>query len=433
MSKLIRGGRVLDPASGLNELHDILIEGDKIGAVGPPGSLEAKLDASSQIIEANGFWVVPGLIDLHTHLREPGEEYKETILTGSQAAAAGGFTAVCCMPNTKPANDNSAVTDFILRRAAEADLVRVLPVGAISQGQQGEILAEYAELKEAGAVAVSDDGQAVMNSQLMRRALEYVQVFDLPVISHAEDRDLAGDGVMNEGLVSTRLGLREIPGVAEDVMVFRDCSLAALTGGRLHIAHVSSAGAVDLVRQFKARGVQVTAEATPHHFTLTDEALESFDTNLKVNPPIRSSNDLAAIQQGLADGTIDAIASDHAPHSTIEKDVEFDYAAFGMIGLETALPLTLRLVDQGLLSPLDAVAKLTSNPARIIGVDLGRLASGLPADVTLIDPERAFTVDVNQFRSKSKNSPFHGWHLKGKAVMVLRDGKVIFRDENPTD
>ena len=433
MSKLIRGGRVLDPASGLNELHDILIEGDKIRAVGPPGSLEAKLDVSSQIIEANGFWVVPGLIDLHTHLREPGEEYKETILTGSQAAAAGGFTAVCCMPNTKPANDNSAVTDFILRRAAEADLVRVFPVGAISQGQQGEILAEYAELKEAGAVAVSDDGQAVMNSQLMRRALEYAQVFDLPVISHAEDRDLAGDGVMNESLVSTRLGLREIPAVAEDVMVFRDCSLATLTGGRLHIAHVSSAGAVDLVRQFKARGVQVTAEATPHHFTLTDEALENFDTNLKVNPPIRSSNDLDAIQQGLADGTIDAIASDHAPHSTIEKDVEFDYAAFGMIGLETALPLTLRLVDQGLLSPLEAVAKLTSNPARIIGVDLGRLASGLPADVTLIDPQREFTVDVNQFRSKSRNSPFHGWHLKGKAVMVLRDGKVIFRDENPTD
>jgi dihydroorotase len=417
----------------LNELHDILIEGDKIRAVGPPGSLEAKLDDSSQIIEANGFWVVPGLIDLHTHLREPGEEYKETILTGSQAAAAGGFTAVCCMPNTKPANDNSAVTDFILRRAAEADLVRVFPVGAISQGQQGEILAEYAELKEAGAVAVSDDGQAVMNSQLMRRALEYAQVFDLPVISHAEDRDLAGDGVMNESLVSTRLGLREIPAVAEDVMVFRDCSLATLTGGRLHIAHVSSAGAVDLVRQFKARGVQVTAEATPHHFTLTDEALESFDTNLKVNPPIRSSNDLDAIQQGLADGTIDAIASDHAPHSTIEKDVEFDYAAFGMIGLETALPLTLRLVDQGLLSPLEAVAKLTSNPARIIGVDLGRLASGLPADVTLVDPQREFTVDVNQFRSKSRNSPFHGWHLKGKAVLVLRDGKVIFRDENPTD
>jgi dihydroorotase len=417
----------------LNELHDILIEGDKIRAVGPPGSLEAKLDDSSQIIEANGFWVVPGLIDLHTHLREPGEEYKETILTGSQAAAAGGFTAVCCMPNTKPANDNSAVTDFILRRAAEADLVRVFPVGAISQGQQGEILAEYAELKEAGAVAVSDDGQAVMNSQLMRRALEYAQVFDLPVISHAEDRDLAGDGVMNESLVSTRLGLREIPAVAEDVMVFRDCSLATLTGGRLHIAHVSSAGAVDLVRQFKARGVQVTAEATPHHFTLTDEALENFDTNLKVNPPIRSSNDLDAIQQGLADGTIDAIASDHAPHSTIEKDVEFDYAAFGMIGLETALPLTLRLVDQGLLSPLEAVAKLTSNPARIIGVDLGRLASGLPADVTLVDPQREFTVDVNQFRSKSRNSPFHGWHLKGKAVLVLRDGKVIFRDENPTD
>jgi dihydroorotase len=428
MSKLIRGGRVLDPASGLDGFRDVLIEGSRISSVRPSDSLEVRPDSSLEIIEAGGLWVVPGLIDLHTHLREPGEEYKETILTGSQAAAAGGFTAICCMPNTKPANDNSAVTDLILRRAAEADLARVFPVGAISRGQKGEMLAEYAELKEAGAVAVSDDGQAVVNSQLMRRALEYAQIFDLPVISHAEDRDLAGDGVMHEGLVSTRLGLREIPGVAEDIMVFRDCSLAALTGGRLHIAHISSAGAVELVRQFKARGVQVTAEATPHHFTLTDEALESFDTNLKVNPPIRSASDLAAIHQGLADGAIDAIATDHAPHSTIEKDVEFDYAAFGMIGLETALPLTLRLVEQGLLNPLEAVAKLTSNPARIIGVNLGSLAPGLPADVTLIDPQREFTVDVNQFRSKSRNSPFHGWHLKGKAVMTLRDGKVIFSD-----
>ncbi|MGD8530522.1 MAG: dihydroorotase, partial [Syntrophobacterales bacterium] len=378
-------------------------------------------------IEAKGLWVVPGLIDLHTHLREPGEEYKETILSGSQAAAAGGFTSICCMPNTKPVNDNSAVTDFILRRAAEADLVRVFPVGAISQGQRGEVLAEYAELKEAGVIAISDDGQAVMNSQLMRRALEYAQVFDLPVISHAEDRDLADDGVMHEGLVSTRLGLKEIPNVAEDVMVFRDCSLAGLTGGRLHIAHLSSGGSVELIRQFKAFGVKVTAEATPHHFTLTDEALENFDTNLKVNPPIRSSKDLAAIHQGLADGTIDAIATDHAPHSTIEKDVEFDYAAFGMIGLETALPLTLRLVEQGILSPLEALSKLTCNPASILGVELGRLSSGLQADITLIDPLREFTVDVNQFRSKSKNSPFHGWNLKGCAVMVLRDGKVIFR------
>ncbi|MGD8370045.1 MAG: dihydroorotase [Syntrophobacterales bacterium] len=428
MSKLIRGGRVIDPASGLDDLHDILIDGDKIRAIGPPGSLEEISDTAFEVIEANDLWVVPGLIDLHTHLREPGEEYKETVLTGSQAAAAGGFTAVCCMPNTKPVNDNSAVTDLILRRAAEADLVRVFPVGAISQGQKGEMLAEYAELKEAGVVAVSDDGQAVMNSQLMRRALEYAQVFDLPVISHAEDRDLAGDGVMHEGLVSTRLGLREIPGAAEDIMVFRDCSLASLTGGRLHIAHVSSGGAVEIVRIFKARGVRVTAEATPHHFTLTDETLENFDTNLKVNPPIRSASDLAAIQQGLADGTIDAIATDHAPHSTIEKDVEFDYAAFGMIGLETALPLTLRLVDQGILSPLEAIAKLTSNPARIIGIELGRLAPGLPADVTLIDPKREFTVDVNQFRSKSRNSPFHGWDLRGKAVLVLRDGIVIFAD-----
>jgi len=428
MSKLIRGGRVLDPASGLDDFHDILVVGRVIKAVGPPGSLDSELQGSTEIIEAEGLWVVPGLIDLHTHLREPGEEYKETILTGSRAAAAGGFTSVCSMPNTKPVNDNSSVTDLIFRRAAEADLVRVFPVGAISQGQRGEVLAEYGELKEAGAVAVSDDGQAVMNSQLMRRALEYAQVFDLPVISHAEDRDLAADGVMNESLVSTRLGLREIPSAAEDVMVFRDCSLAELTGGQLHIAHVSSGGSVELVRQFKARGVRVTAEATPHHFTLTDEALEDFDTNLKVNPPIRSSKDLTAILQGLADGTIDAIATDHAPHSTIEKDVEFDYAAFGMIGLETALPLTLQLVEKGILSPLEALSKLTCNPAKILGLELGRLSSGLQADITLIDPLREFTVDVNLFRSKSRNSPFHGWKLKGCAVVVLRDGKVIFRD-----
>ena len=428
MSKLIRGGRVLDPASGLDDFHDILVVGSVIKALGPPGSLDSELQGSTEIIEAEGLWVVPGLIDLHTHLREPGEEYKETILTGSRAAAAGGFTSVCSMPNTKPVNDNSSVTDLIFRRAAEADLVRVFPVGAISQGQRGEVLAEYGELKEAGAVAVSDDGQAVMNSQLMRRALEYAQVFDLPVISHAEDRDLAADGVMNESLVSTRLGLREIPSAAEDVMVFRDCSLAELTGGQLHIAHVSSGGSVELVRQFKARGVRVTAEATPHHFTLTDEALEDFDTNLKVNPPIRSSKDLTAILQGLADGTIDAIATDHAPHSTIEKDVEFDYAAFGMIGLETALPLTLQLVEKGILSPLEALSKLTCNPARILGLELGRLSSGLQADITLIDPLREFTVDVNLFRSKSRNSPFHGWKLKGCAVVVLRDGKVIFRD-----
>jgi dihydroorotase len=428
MSKLIRGGRVLDPASGLDDLHDILVVGSVIRALGPPGSLDSELQGSTEIIEAEGLWVVPGLIDLHTHLREPGEEYKETILTGSRAAAAGGFTSICCMPNTKPVNDNSAVTDLIFRRAAEADLVRVFPVGAVSQGQRGEVLAEYGELKESGVVAVSDDGQAVMNSQLMRRALEYAQVFDLPVISHAEDRDLAADGVMNEGLVSTRLGLREIPSAAEDVMVFRDCSVAELTGGQLHIAHLSSGGSVELVRQFKARGVKVTAEATPHHFTLTDEALENFDTNLKVNPPIRSSKDLAAIHQGLADGTIDAIATDHAPHSSIEKDVEFDYAAFGMIGLETALPLTLQLVEKGILSPLAALSKLTCNPARILGLELGRLSSGFQADITLIDPLREFTVDVNLFRSKSRNSPFHGWKLKGCAVMVLRDGKVIFRD-----
>jgi len=430
MSKLIRGGRVLDPASGLDDFHDILIEGDKISGIGPAGSFDATLDTSTEIIKADGLWVAPGFIDLHVHLREPGEEYKETILTGSQAAAAGGFTSICCMPNTKPVNDNSSVTDFILHRAAQADLVRVFPVGAVSQGQKGEILAEYAELKEAGVAAVSDDGQAVMNSQLMRRALEYARVFELPVISHAEDRDLAADGVMNEGVVATRLGLREIPSAAEDIMVFRDCSLAALTGGLLHIAHLSSAGAVELVRKFKARGVRISAEATPHHFTLTDEALESFDTNLKVNPPIRSSLDLTAIQQGLADGTIDAIATDHAPHSTIEKDVEFDYAAFGMIGLETALPLTLRLVEQGLLTPLDAVRKLTYNPATIIGVDLGRLSPGLPADVTLIDPGREYEVNVNQFLSKSRNSPFHGWQVRGRAVMVFRDGRVIFAHQS---
>ena len=430
MNKLIRGGRVLDPATGLDDLQDILIEEGRIRAIGSPGSLDGKLDSSGKLIEAQGLWLTPGFIDLHTHLREPGEEYKETILTGSQAAAAGGFTAICCMPNTNPVNDNSAVTDLIVRRAAEADLVRILPVGAISKGQHGEILAEFAELKEAGVVAVSDDGKTVMNSQLMRRALEYALVFDLPVITHAEDQYLVGDGVMHEGEVSTRLGLRASPNAAEDIMVFRDCCLAELTGGRLHIAHVSSEGAVEIIRRFKARGVKLTAEATPHHFTLTDEALENFDTSLKVNPPIRSSRDRTAIQQGLADGTIDAIATDHAPHSTIEKDVEFDYAAPGMIGLETALPLTLRLIDQGVLNPLEAIGKLTNSPALVLGVDLGRIAPGAPADISLINPDHEFTVDLTLSRSQSRNSPFHGWQLKGKAVIVLRDGKIIFSDEN---
>jgi dihydroorotase len=365
---------------------------------------------------------------MHVHLREPGEEYKETIETGTRAAAQGGFTAVAAMPNTSPVNDTASVSRYIREQAAAAGLARVYPVAAISMGSRGESLSEFGDQKEAGAVAVSDDGKPVMNSMLMRRALEYARTFALPVISHSEDLELRGQGMMHEGRVSLILGLKGIPAAAEEVMVFRDLALAGLTGARLHIAHISTAGAVELIRRAKAAGLKVSAETAPHYFSLTDAAVIGYDTNAKVNPPLRAAADLAAIKEGLRDGALDAIASDHAPHSTLEKDLEFEAAAFGLIGLETSLGLSLKLVHEGVLSLSQLIAKMSLNPARILGLAGGTLAVGAPADLTLIDLKREWTVDVGKFASKSRNCPFHGWTLKGRAVMTVVGGKVVWEE-----
>jgi dihydroorotase len=428
---LIRGGHVIDPGSNLDGAVDVLIDAGKIAYIGPDALAAAwrregpTLHTPLAVIEAHALLVVPGLIDIHTHLREPGYEYKESIETGSAAAAAGGFTAVACMANTNPVNDDAAVTEYILDKARAVGLVQVLPIGAVSVGLAGERLAEIGELKQAGVVAVSDDGKAVMNSQLMRRALEYAGMFDLPVIAHCEDTNLSAHGMMHEGRVSTELGLRGIPAQAEDIMVARDIALAELTGGRLHIAHVSTAGAVRLVREAKARGLRVTAEATPHHLLLTDEAVRGYDPNTKMYPPLRTAADVEALRQALKDGTIDAIATDHAPHDLADKEVEFDRAPVGIIGLETSLPLTLRLVEEGVLPLADAIAKLTAGPAQVLGLAKGTLQVGADADVTLIDTQTEYGVDRREFRSKSRNSPFHGWTLKGRAVMTICAGKVV--------
>lgn len=425
-SFLFRNARIIDPARGMDTEADLLIRNGSLLEIRPHLQVSTDWLKDLQEIDVSGKWIVPGLIDMHVHLREPGQEYKETIASGTAAAVAGGFVAVAAMPNTKPVNDSAAVTEFILARARQEGSCRVLPVGAISRGLAGDNLADYGDLQEAGVVAVSDDGQPVMNSLLMRRALEYARGFNLLVISHAEELELSRGGLMNEGPVATMLGLRGIPNAAEEVMVARDLLLAELTQSRLHIAHVSTRGAVELLRQAKKRGVPVTAETAPHYFTLTDEALMAFDTVFKVNPPLRSAADLEAIKEGLADGTIDAIATDHAPHSALEKDLEFEYAANGMIGLESAVPLVLSLVRKGVLTPLEAIAKITCNPARILGVPLGELQLGTPVDLTLLDPEEEYVLDCTAFRSKSRNCPFHGWAMQGRVLMTLTEGRVAY-------
>jgi dihydroorotase len=415
----ITNGRIIDPANGVDQTGDLLIIGGRIASTGeeaPPDTVE---------IDAAGCWVVPGLTDMHVHLREPGQEYKEDILSGAQAAAAGGFTGIACMPNTAPVNDCAAVTAMIRARAAQA-AVRVYPVGAVSKGSEGHQLAEFGELRAAGAVAVTDDGRPVEDSQLMRRALEYAGDFGLVVISHSEDRSLAS-GVMNEGVVSTRLGLKGIPTAAESIMVFREIALAEFTGQRVHIAHVSAASSIDLIRAAKARGVRVTAETAPHYFTLTDEAVFGYDTNAKMNPPLRSAADREAVRVALADGTLDVIATDHAPHSILEKETEFDTAANGIIGLETAVPLALDLVRDGVVDAGRMVALMAVNPATILGLDAGNLAPGAVADVTIIDPEREFVYTADQVVSKSRNTPFLGWRLKGRAVLTMVGGEVRYR------
>jgi dihydroorotase len=423
---LISGGRVIDPETGIDGVASIVIEDGKIASIDNPEA--QRPDREAEIIDASGKIVTPGLIDMHVHLREPGHEYKETIETGCRAAAHGGFTAVCCMPNTEPVNDNQSVTDYILRKAMKDAAVRVHPIGAISRGLRGKSLADFGELKAAGAVAVSDDGNPVMNAELMRRALEYAKGFGLLVVVHCEDRNLAANGVMNEGLTATRLGLRAMPSAEESVMVGRDIALCELTGARLHIAHVSTEGSVHLIRDAKARGLPLTAETAPHYFSLTEEAVLGYNTHAKVHPPLRADRDRDAIRQGLSDGTIDVIASDHAPHSAIEKDVEFDRAANGMIGLETALPLSLQLLELGLMDLKDLIAKMSTRVSRILNLPHIGLKVGSPADLTIIDLDREFTVDAETFQSKSRNTPFNGWKLKGKAVLTMVGGKIAFSD-----
>ncbi|MGE4560243.1 MAG: dihydroorotase [Desulfobulbus sp.] len=412
----IANGRIIDPVNNTDRIGDLLV---RDGIIAEP---DQQVPADTPVIDAGGCWVVPGLIDMHVHLREPGEEYKEDILSGAQAAASGGFTAVACMPNTKPVNDNAAITALIRAKAAEA-AVRVYPVGAISLGSDGHQLAEYGEMKAAGAVAVSDDGRPVRDSQLMRRALEYASNFDLPVISHSEESTLS-TGVMNEGPVSTQLGLKGIPTAAESIMVYREIALAEFTGTRVHIAHVSTAMSIELIRAAKARGVRVTAETAPHYFTLTDEAVIDYDTNTKMNPPLRSAADREAIRAALADGTLDAIATDHAPHSILEKELEFDTAANGIIGLETSLPLGLALVREKVIEAARLIELMSVNPARILGVPGGSLNPGMAADLTLIDPQRAFVYTADQVVSKSRNTPFLGWKLQGRAVMTMVGGNI---------
>jgi len=426
MRLLLRSGRIIDPSQQLDDQMDLLIEGRIIAGLGKDLT-RAGEESDLTILELEGKLVVPGLIDMHTHLREPGFEYKETVRTGSLAAAAGGFTSIACMPNTDPVNDNRSVTEFILRKARQCGVVNVYPVAAVSKGSEGAVITEFADLRDAGAVAFSDDGKSVMNSGLTRRALEYAHTLGMPVISHCEDMDLAAGGAANEGVVATRLGLRGIPNIAEDLMVGRDIAIAEYTGTAVHIAHVSTAGAVELIREAKRRGVKVTAEAAPHHFTLTDEALKNYDTNAKVNPPLRTLADVNAVKEGLKDGSLDAIASDHAPHSTLEKDVEFDYAASGMIGLETSLALGLRLVEEGVLSLNQLVAKMSTNPARILKIQKGTLKVGADADVTVIDPDEQWTVDTRTFQSLSKNTPFNGWRLRGRAIFTIVGGDIKYR------
>ncbi|MCY4614361.1 MAG: dihydroorotase [Nitrospira sp.] len=426
---LIAGGQVVDPGQW-NGIADVLIEEGKISAVEP--DLQQKLQGVKALttIDATGLIVCPGFVDLHVHFREPGFEHKETIATGSAAAVAGGFTSVCCMPNTQPVNDSRSVTEFILAQAAAAGKARVFPIGAITKGSKGEELAEIGELFDAGCVAVSDDGVPVMNSLVMRRAMEYASAFHLPVIDHCEDSQLSRGGSMHEGAVSTELGIPGIPKAAEEVMVARNISLAELTGARLHLPHVSTVGSVRMVREAKARGVPVTAEACPHHFSLTDEAVRSYDSNAKMNPPLRTDEDVQAIKEGLRDHTIDIVATDHAPHAVQEKLLEFDAAPFGIIGLETAFPLTLNLVEEGLLTLEQAIAKLTREPARVFDLSHGTLAPGVAADVTLIDPAATWVVDPARLHSLSRNTPFAGWTMKGRVVKTLVAGEVVYDRES---
>ncbi|MDQ7780026.1 MAG: dihydroorotase [Planctomycetota bacterium] len=419
-SYLIMGGRVIDPASGFDAVTNVLIEDGKVktlGSASPRGY---------QVIDARGKVVAPGLIDMHTHLREPGKEDEETIASGAAAAVAGGFASVASMPNTDPPIDNEAMVEFIYLQAKRCGKANVFAIAAATKGRKGEELSEIGQLVRGGAVAFSDDGNSIANADVMRRVLQYAGMFDKAVISHCEDRNLSRDGVMNEGYMSTVLGLPGMPAIAEETMVHRDIMLAAATGSKVHIAHVSTAVSVELVRRAKEKGIRVTTEATPHHLVLDETALRTFDPNFKMSPPLRTKKDVEALRRGLTDGTIDAIASDHAPHSSEEKDVEFSAAPFGVIGLETTLPIVLtELVGKNVLSLNEAVARLTLNPARILGIPRGTLSAGAVADVTVIDLDKEIEIDPSRFISKSRNCPFAGRKLRGCATVVLVGGRIV--------
>ncbi|MDH5676465.1 MAG: dihydroorotase [Myxococcales bacterium] len=430
---IVRGGRVIDPSSGVDEIADVVIEAGRIARVGRGAA--AGLEASApghpdvRVVEAAGRWVVPGFIDLHVHFREPGQEYKEDIASGLMAASAGGYTAVCAMPNTKPINDTRAITEMMMARAREAGGPRLHPIAAATMGSRGEQLTEMADLREAGAIGVSDDGRCVMNALVMRRALEYARNFDLFFSQHCEDHHLTAGAQMHEGEIATRLGLQGWPRAAEDIIVARDLILAELTGARYHVAHISSLGAIRLVREAKSRGLAVTAEVTPHHLLLTDEALLGYDTSCKVNPPLREEADRQALREALRDGTIDCIATDHAPHSALEKDCEFAAAAPGLIGLEPAVPLLLELVRDGVLSPSRWVEAMSTAPARIGGLAGGSLAQGAAADLTVIDPDADWTLTATSLSSRSSNTPFLSREVRGRAVMTVVGGEVVYEHQ----
>jgi dihydroorotase len=423
MNLLIKNGRVIDPSQGMDDTLDVVVENGLIKEIGKG----LKTPVGAELLDASSNYVVPGLIDMHVHLRDPGLEYKEDIVSGTRAAVAGGFTSVCCMPNTKPVIDNKAIAGYIINKARAEGFCNVFPIGSITYGLNGERMSEMGELKEAGCVAVSDDGRPVVNSELMRRSLQYAAGIGIMVISHAEELDLVGEGTMNEGFTSTELGLKGIPCVAEDIATARDLMLAEYTNAPIHIAHVSTKGSVRIIREAKARGVQVTCETAPHYFTLTDDAVRGYNTNAKMNPPLREADDVAAIKAGLADGTIDAIATDHAPHHLDEKDVEFNVAMNGIIGLETSLPLSLKLVTDGVLTLNQMIEKMTCKPSNILGLQRGNIRVGSVADITVIDPSVEWEVEADKLASKSRNSPFLGWRVKGVATCTILAGKVVYK------
>ena len=428
MTTLIRGGNVVDPVRDSVEKLDIIIEEGKISEILPSDKLR-KTRSKTVVIDASGKIVLPGMIDMHVHLREPGHEYKETIASGCMAGAAGGFTALASMPNTDPVNDNSSVTEFILKQARKADILKIYPIASITKGRKGEILTEFGDLRKAGAVGVTDDGSPVTNSQVMRMAIEYARYHNLTVISHCEDMNLSEGGLMHEGSISARIGLKGIPSISEEIMVQREISLSRFTGCPVHIAHVSTAGSVEAIRRAKENGVSITAETAPHYFSLDHSAVIGYNTNAKMNPPLRSMEDVEAIKKGLAENVLDVIATDHAPQSPLEKELEFDKAAFGIIGLETALPLTLQLVRDGVLSLPAAIKKMTYAPASILGVSGGLLKKGMAADLAIIDPEQEYILKEEDIISKSKNSPFIGRTLKGRNILTMVEGRIVWSRE----